>query len=68
MDTSLTLHQISPIIGAIKREHRAWLETVATCHLAGDHAGAVHAIACAEAVDRVLSAVTHVATGGARDA
>ena len=59
----MTLHDIAPIISAIKREHRAWMETVAVLHLQGDKAGAAEAIACASAVDKVLSAVTHAATG-----
>ena len=63
MDTSLTLHQIAPIISAIQREHRAWMETVAVLHQQGDKAGAAEAIACASAVDKVLTAVTHAAIG-----
>ena len=63
MDTSLTLHDIAPIISAIKREHRAWMETVAVLHQQGDKAGAAEAIACASAVDKVLTAVTHAAAG-----
>ena len=59
----MTLHDITPLICAIQREHRAWMETVAVLHQQGDKAGAAEAIACASAVDKVLTAVTHAATG-----
>jgi hypothetical protein len=63
MDTSLTLHQIAPLIAAILDERRAWESLADRFESEGDSGAAVTARGKAGAVDRTLQRVIEAATG-----